>query len=196
MYDANTPKEGYTRRDFLKLGGASLAGLVGAGCATIANKGANYGSIDKRLRNIKNLNDVIELVVYYPIDWGLDLARGAKAVVYDIPKEAWERTANQAGLKKTKSAKSKKKNNILSVLFTPIEFTANYAVVAAEGALEQITKRPLETIAHGVTTYAIGYWISNAAHRTEHHVKGIGEQLPPGQPEFPTGPGSGGGGAP
>lgn len=177
--------ETYNRRDFLKLGGASLAGLVGAGCATIANKGANYTSIDERLRNIKNFNDVTDIIVYYPIDWGLDLARGARAVVYDISKEAWERTANQAGLKKTKLPKSKKNNNILSVLFAPIEFTANYAIVAAEGALEQITKRPLETIAHGVTTYGVGRWASDAAHRTEHHVKVGGEEAPPILPEFP-----------
>ena len=173
----NNHANGYTRRDFLKVLGASALGasaLGSSGCATIENaarsigrgvgyvidKSVNYGSVDQRVRDIKNVGDVIEGVVLYPADWALDLGRGAKAVVLDLPYDAWKKTAGESGV----NIHGKNKG-IVKVLVAPLEFGANYLVGAAEGTVAQVTQRPLETILHTVTTAAVGKAIYDNRHK-------------------------------
>lgn len=155
----------------------------------ILDKGWNYGSIDERLKNIKNIGDVAETAALYPLDWFNDVViRSPVAVVHDIPKEAMNRAKKIKAREYAKKQRYAKKGPIEGIgefVGDTGRFLGQYIMVSLEGAGEQITKRPLETIAHLGTGYFIGKAISDAAHRTEHHVGVGGEEAPPLPPPFP-----------
>jgi hypothetical protein len=158
--------------DFLAQFGNGISNVV----YYVGDKSIKYGSVDERLKNIKNIGDLAECFAFYPADFVLDSGRGIISVFYGIPKEALKRTAEANK--------------------GPLEFAGNYIVVLVGGIVEQVTQRPLETIAHGATWYAIGKAVHDANH---HHnkVKGGGappkEEAPPDTPSAPGWEGPGGG---
>ena len=163
---------------------------IGSGIGVIINKAVNYGSVDEHIKNLDGLDDFIEMTVLYPADYVLDMARGAKAIVYDIPKEALARCAEEAGVDYQPKASAGDKNGFVKVLVAPFEFAGNYLGVAAEGIHDQVTHRPIESILHSLSSFGVG----KAAYDNNHGggSNNSGDAITPPAPPF-GGPGAGGG---
>jgi len=127
---------------------------------TISYKILHYGALDDYLNqdNIRggNLNKIAEGVIFYPADFVLDIGRSVGALLFEIPAEAMRRVEEKAGL----NAESGGQNP--HILVIPIKvvagaagFVIEYVAILIEGKAEQITQRPLESIAHGLVAYGI-----------------------------------------
>jgi len=128
----------------------------------------DFGSIDDYIKHVAETGEtgaLIQMVLLYPGDYVCDAVRGGKAVVIDIPQEAYRRMQKQMGVKP-----KKEREGPARILMAPLDllggavdvaagsvlFVGNYAVVVVEGTVDQVTKRPFETAAHILFTYGIG----------------------------------------
>lgn len=186
------------------LSGCQTVNKVGNEINTYLKDGLKYGAIDDYINSKTiaegDLGKIVYGLTHYPPDFVFDIGRAFKSAFYDVPQEAMRRaieekyaTIGEANAKK--SGKESAKLGPVELLWDAgshvVEFVSdagrfvwNYGEVSVEGMGEQITKRPLETAAHGFWTWFFTYL---STQHGEGVVPGAVEDKPP-KPSFPKPP--------